>query len=439
MCTPWPTQLSQVHGHWGYTTSGGDYSCLKSVELDILMDGISTSLGAYSQDSLFLDNGMEQHRILPPNCIHANIYNLTSQQLAAEWLYSNTEDIFFKLFLPIVLVVGITANSALILMVIRVKSMQTITNIYLVNIAIADIVFVGCSCTIYLATYLFSPVRNDVLFRGSIGCAASFGFGYLGYFASLTLLTCVTAERYLAICRPFQHRLIAGKRHTFQMILGSWLTGFALIALVVPRFSGFSSICVTWPDDNAFQTFPSIVHFCVTLHENVYILGEIVLTAPFFITVPIHIYMYVKIYCALANRPLISTNERHISVSNGCVRNQVARLLITNGTVFFMCQASYRLVSVNNIVQQVTGEGLLGHKQYGLLLLISRLLVLINSCVNPFIYVATSQAYRQAFLAAFTTCRKLEGNNLWRKQALRRHLDQENKSRGRRGSSIQEV
>ena len=382
---------------------------------------------------------MEQHRLLPPTCFHANTYNLTSQHLAAEWLYSDTEDIFFKLFLPIVLAVGITGNSALIFVVIRVKSMQSVTNAYLVNIAIADIMFVGCSCTIYLATYLFSPVRHNVLFRGSIGCAASFGFGYLGYFASLTLLTCVMVERYFAICRPFQHRLIAGKRHTFQMILGSWLTGFAFIGLVVPRFAGFSSICVTWPDDEAFQSFPSIIHFCVTLHEKVYILGEIVLTAPFCITLPIHIYMYVRIYCALANRPLTSANERRNSLSNGSVRYQVARLLITNGTVFFMCQAPYRLVSVNNIVQQATGEDLLSRKQYGVLLLISRLLVLINSCVNPFIYVATSQAYRQAFRAAFTTCGKPEENHWWRKQALRRHLRQVNKSRGYKDNDIQEV
>ena len=167
--------------------------------------------------------------------------------------------------------------------------------------------------------------------------------------------------------------------------------------MVMPRYARVNDMCVLWPaEDDRYDSFPRVIQFCDTINRGVFVLGEFTLTVPFILILPVHVYMYGSIIHALSNRPVTSETR---------TRNQIARLLIINGTVFFLCQSPYRAVSIHLITEHVTGEGLLDTVQYGNAILISRCLILLNSCANPFIYITTSSFYRRAFLKAIP-CRK---------------------------------
>ena len=333
---------------------------------------------------------------------HASEYpvlNLSDESAAKERMWTQTEDIFFTIGLPIIMLIGSVGNLAFIFTVFRVKTMQTVTNAYLTNVAIADAVFIGFTCPAYLITYLMTPFRNAVLFRSEIGCAGSFGLSYFGYLASLLLITIVTAERYYAICRPFQHRMIAGKKHTFQMIIASWLLAIVLVSFVMPSYAKLKIECVVWPASDFYDNHPKLIYFCDPVNSYFYVLGELLLTGPFFIALPANLFMYSRIIITLNNRP--ETKSTADEQQQKSARNQVARLLIINGSVFFICQAPYRFVSMHLITRQISGEGFLSEAVYGISILIGRGLALLNSCCNPFIYLATSSFYRQAFREAF--------------------------------------
>ncbi|XP_072033229.1 thyrotropin-releasing hormone receptor-like [Amphiura filiformis] len=307
---------------------------------------------------------------LHSNCADYPVLNLTNELVASAWLWSPLEDLFFTVVLPCIMLIGFIGNVSFLLAVIRVRAMQTITNAYLANVAFADFLFVVYSCAIYFITYLLTPVRNDVPYRSNVGCICSFGMIYLTYFASLNLITFVTVERYFAVCRPFQHLMVSGKSRTIKIIIASW--------------------------------------FCDTIHPDVYILSEACQTSPFFIALIINLFMYTRIIKALNNRPATKSESSQHSDHAGAqqkqtirVRNQVARLLIINGTIFFLSQFPYRILSINNILQQAIGIGFLNRQQYGMLLVISRCLILINSCANPIVYVTTSEFYRKGFKKAF--------------------------------------
>ena len=327
------------------------------------------------------------------------VVNLSDEIAADERLWTEIEDLFFTIGLPIIMLIGSVGNFAFIFTVFRVKAMQTVTNAYLTNVAIADFVFIGFTCPTYLVSYLKTPVRNDFLFPSVIGCAGSFGLSYFGYFASLLLITIVTAERYYAICRPFQHRMIAGKKHTIRMIVTSWLLAILLVGCVMPEYAKLDIQCIIWPDKPRYDNFPKLITFCDPINTNLYILGELVLTCPFFLAMPANLFMYISIIITLNNRP--GTESSSENQQNKSTRNQVARLLIINGSVFFLCQAPYRFVSMHLITRQISGEGFLSEAVYGITILISRGLILLNSCCNPLIYLATSSFYRQAFWDAF--------------------------------------
>ena len=343
--------------------------------------------------------------------------NLTNELLAITWAWSPLEDLFFTVVLPCIMLIGFIGNFSFLFAVIRVRLMQTLTNAYLANVAFADFMFVVYTCSIYLATYLVTPVRNDVLFGSGIGCSLSYGFTYLCYFASLILITLVTVERYFAVCRPFQHRSVSGKSRTTKMIIASWLFSLIFMALTILRHTGYVTYCVNWPETENFLSFPKLIQFCDTIHPDVYILSEVCQTGPFFIAMVINLFMYSRIVIALSNRPsAVSGSESSQQIDSQQhqttrVRNQVARLLIINGTIFFLSQSPYRILSINNILQHATGVGFFDKRQYGMLLVVSRCLILLNSCVNPIVYYTTSEFYRRGFKQAFGWMKEKQHKN----------------------------
>ncbi|XP_072042864.1 neuropeptides capa receptor-like [Amphiura filiformis] len=324
------------------------------------------------------------------NCRFNNFLDLTNEEVAQEYLFTPLEDIFFSAVLPTVLFICLIANFAFIYTVIRVPSMGTVTNTYLSHVAAADVIFVTLSVTIYCHAYFQTPVHSVLM----------------TYFVSLFLITFVTIERYYAICRPLQHRIVAGKSRTNKIIVASWMMGVFFGACVAPRYSGFVTFCVQWPDSEEFHNLPETIYHCVEVHPDVYLFSEITQTAPLFLAMVANIFMYSSIIKALSQRPTSTNNSDDATNAaqqqqSQRVRNQVARLLIINGTLFFLCQAPFRIVSIHNMMVHHGRSGLFKSEQYGAMLVIGRCLVLINSCVNPFVYVTTSSFYREAFFKAF--------------------------------------
>ena len=127
---------------------------------------------------------MNQHNIVDDDCQN-DLLNLSDYAALEDSLYSGIEDLFFTRFLPLVEIVGVVGNVVFILMVLRVPNMRTITNAYLVNISVADLLFIGYGCTFYIVTYFISPIRNDMPFKSWDGCIVTWLPTALTYFASL--------------------------------------------------------------------------------------------------------------------------------------------------------------------------------------------------------------------------------------------------------------
>ncbi len=331
------------------------------------------------------------------NCNVGTLLDLSDVDTARKYLFTPLEDLFFTIVLPVVLGTCLIGNCAFLFTVFRVKSMSTVTNTYLSHVAMADIMFVTLSVVGYCHAYFQSPVRNDVQFRSFFGCMLQFLFVLTTYFVSLLLITFVTVERYYAICRPLEHRIVAGRSRTKKIIVACWTAGFFFGACVAPRYSGFEPHCVNWPENEEFQSLP------LEIHPSVYLFSEMTQTAPLFLAMFANIFMYSRIITALGKRPT-STATSSDKITNidqqQRVRNQVARLLIINGSLFFLCQSPFRIVSIHNMLVHEGRSGLFTPDQYGSMLVVGRCLIYINSCVNPFIYVITSSFYRHAFLKA---------------------------------------
>ena len=76
---------------------------------------------------------------------------------------------------------------------------------------------------------------------------------------------------------------------------------------------------------------------------------------------------------------------------------QVARMLIINGVVYFVCLAPFQFINFHGIIDRLTGRRLLNPYQHNVMIWFGRSLSVLNSAINPVIYGVTNSKYRQAF------------------------------------------
>ena len=165
--------------------------------------------------------------------------NLTVEQTLSN-LYTPFAKYFVLVIVPITFVFGVLANGSFLYVVYRSQNMKTLTNLYLVNLAIADTLLLIVGSVQYLQSFLTQAVRLNFVVYSPARCMIPGIMIYLCYFASIFFITFVTAERYLAICHTMRYH-VSRKRAiisnviawTFALILAS----FQMSYFVVRKFA----------------------------------------------------------------------------------------------------------------------------------------------------------------------------------------------------------
>lgn len=96
----------------------------------------------------------------------------------------------------LVCLVGIAGNTLVIYVVLRYSKMQTVTNMYIVNLAIADEFFL-----IGIPFLIVTILSNHWVF-GHIACKAYMISTSINQFTSSIFVCIMSADRYIAVCHP---------------------------------------------------------------------------------------------------------------------------------------------------------------------------------------------------------------------------------------------
>ena len=340
------------------------------------------------------------------------VQNITSDILDKEYTYSRLSRCFVLIFVPIVAVFGIAFNCAFIFVVFRVQFMRNITNIYLVNLAIADTCLLIAAFSQYIGDYLVSPVYDfRFSFHTAFGCSFPNFLIYLCYYASLWTVTLVSIERYLAVCHTFYHRLVSSKSRAVRMVVSVWLVAVLFAGVSTPYTT--TSICVMSSNDSIdsppviLTTYPYCEFYCAWCGIALYI-SDVLL---FIIALVITFTMYILILRNLTKSGASQNNEYKIHSQLRVVqtRNTVAKMLIVNGIVFFVCLFPFSIANIDSISNHF-GVYLF---EVGFIYPVGwagRVLFLLNSALNPLIYNATNPRYRMAFREAFRRQKKCYTN-----------------------------
>ncbi|TRY58334.1 hypothetical protein DNTS_031778 [Danionella cerebrum] len=143
------------------------------------------------------------------------------------------EEDFKRFLLPpvysLVFILGLPLNFIVILRIWRSRKALTRTQIYMLNLAVADFLYV---CSLPLLIYNYAS--NDYWPFGGIVCRlVRFQF-YSNLHGSIFFLTCISFQRYMGICHPLalwpKH---GGRRTAWMVCAGVWV---AVAILCAPTF-----------------------------------------------------------------------------------------------------------------------------------------------------------------------------------------------------------
>ncbi len=317
-------------------------------------------------------------------------------------VYSQASWSFVVIFVPLVAVFGIVSNFSFIFVVYRVQEMRNVTNIYLVNLAIADCSLLIAAFIQYIGDYINSPVYDlHFSFHTAFGCSVPNFLIYLSYNTSLWTITLVSFERYLAICHIFWHRLVNNRSRAIRLVLLIWIFSLLFAGLAAPYSPGYVCIFKSSNYDKIYKRIPFCNFVCKWCEGALYMLDCI----QFSTALCLNIVMYSLIINKLGKSKCLTENSGSGNIRNNVVRaihtrNAVAKMLIINGVVCFICLTPFSIANMEGIFHYF-GGGVFSDHFIDHLGWAGRVLFLLNSALNPLVYNLINSRYRHAFKQVF--------------------------------------
>ena len=138
-----------------------------------------------------------------------------------------TSTIVMVLMYGLICVIGMIGNWLVILVIIRYTKMKTVTNMYILNLSIADGVFL-LGLPMIMTTSL---VRHWVF--GAVLCKIYYISTGVNMFTGAFTLTVMSADRFLAVCYPISSMRYRTPRYALVAIALTWMTSFLVILPII--------------------------------------------------------------------------------------------------------------------------------------------------------------------------------------------------------------
>ena len=327
-----------------------------------------------------------------------NMQNWTEIAIKSTMLYSKAGIMEVKFIIPIIFVIGFCGNSAFFLVLARVKTMRTMTNIYLANLAAADLLVLVTTLLFRSWRYVSDPyVVWNRPFRTNAGCGVYvFVFG-VSFFASMFFITLVSFDRYFAICQPLKYRSLKNKkREQYCLMFLVWCVSAVLSIPVTFAFSKLVRVCLTWPSIPKYDAFPDVGRRCYPVYPVLKDVSDVLQTVPFISALITNTILYIKIIRQLT---LMKAPGENANKASEKAKQRITMTLLVNCFVFFCCISPSQFLTILNM--KFLNPDALARELTKNLLLTAYILVMVNSAVNPILYGAVSPTYRRGYLKAF--------------------------------------
>lgn len=320
-------------------------------------------------ETRFNNSGNQRGFQTPNLTMWTNSNNVEATQ-RSELMATDLRALKLTLYVVIFLVSAV-GNSLVCTVILRRKKMKTVTNYFILNLAIADLTLT-CICIPFDI-----PVQemDNRWPYGALLCRVIYPLQTLSLFASIYTLTAVSLSRYWAITHPLRQQLTI--KNAKWIIFGIWMASLIFVTpyISVLKKDGETDRCdEDWPSRNARKTYTA----CLFVFEYVFPLTVIA-------------GAYVSIGWELARRT--RNDNRYLQDLQADEAKKVVRMLKVVTLMFAVC------VLPTNIMWLWLDFGK-AEEQYDKfwdLVAFCNIITFANSAANPICYTILNESYRNAF------------------------------------------
>lgn len=297
--------------------------------------------------------------------------------------------VLLPLMYIIVCIIGLGGNTLVIHIVLHYSKIESVTNIYILNLAIAD--------ELFMFSLPFLAVQNTLQSWpfGPFMCRLVMTVDSINQFTSIFCLTVMSIDRYLAVVHPIRSSKWR-RPQVAKMVNGTvWALSF-LVVLPVVIFANIQKkggTCnISWPQPAniwmaAFIIYTSTVGFF----------------CPLLIICLCYLLIVFKIRSSGKKVHATSTKRRKSE-------RKVTRMVVIVVAVFVFCWLPFYAVNIINLIAPLPIEY---HGLYYFVVVLGY----ANSCANPIVYGFLSDNFKRGFRKALCrSTRKVENHEPMERQ-----------------------
>ncbi|KAJ7365607.1 Melatonin- receptor [Desmophyllum pertusum] len=277
--------------------------------------------------------------------------------------------------LAVINVASFFGNLSVCYAVYRNQRLRTLSNMFVVALAVSDILMSTCCMPFSVAT-LF---HGKWIF-GETSCRFH-GFGVLTFgLASLLTMGIIAVSRYFCVVKPDKYIVLFKKKRTLIYIAVVWCTAF--IGSVPPFLFKHGHGRLEFQPGKALCLYPFDTNIAYTIFlECVYIGTPLTV-----ITI-----CYAKVFYTVSRSNRVFSQENNPQLLRANVEEAKVTKTLAAVMVGFAC--CWIPVTIIDYIDAARGEPTLARQAY----LTYGFLIYLSSTINPFIYGATNKNFRREY------------------------------------------
>ncbi|XP_026219399.1 7tmA_CCK-BR domain-containing protein [Anabas testudineus] len=349
------------------------------------------------------------------------------------------------LLYSLIFLLSVFGNLLIIVVLILNKRMRTVTNSFLLSLAVSDLMM-----AIFCMPFTLIPnILEDFIF-GAAMCKIVTYFMGISVSISTFSLVAIAIERYSAICNPLKSRAWQTRSHAYRVIAATWVVSL-LIMVPYPVFSILRPFTKTngtvghmcrldWPSGQAEQTW-----YVLLLFTLFFIPGVVMITAYGLISRELYRGIQFELsqnrettgqkngvgrsasglnddddgcYIQVSKKPSSAVELPTLSASSAATqakterarsntseaklqaKRRVIRMLMVIVVLFFICWMPLYSANTWKAFDLVSASRALSGAPISFIHLLSY----TSACVNPIIYCFMNTRFRKALLSTFACC-----------------------------------
>ncbi|KAI4503850.1 hypothetical protein M0802_001253 [Mischocyttarus mexicanus] len=278
--------------------------------------------------------------------------------------------VIVPIFFGMIGILGLIGNTLVVIVVAANPGMRSTTNILIINLAVADLLFV-IFCIPFTATDFVLPYWPF----GNVWCKIVQYLIIVTAYASVYTLVLMSLDRYLAVVHPITSMSWRTENNAILAIGIAWAVIFALST---PALVIHGEDMEDWSSENstACRILPQYdwSFFQVSFFLTSYLL-------PLTLICVFYVCMLVRLW-----------RGARVSAESRRGRRRVTRLVLVVVGVFAICWCPIQVILVTKSLDRYPLKSVTIIIQ-----IVSHILAYTNSCVNPILYAFLSDNFRKAF------------------------------------------